>query len=393
MDNAKEIKLKWIHTLRWIAILAQLCVLPYALKYGYLNKEKLPIYLLVPAFLTFFNLRSTTKKLLPFTNNISFQVIVDILAFTALILMTGRLENPFWPMIYMHAGMGAVLIEPKKDYQYLPFLVGSMALVQALSFNYYSTIAFVLVPQWVILLAIWFLTRNIGLLLLRQQNLIAKLNNIELKNQKLKSVGLLSSGILHEIGTPLNTVRLKVDRLKNTDQDFSQKDIEVLDKSLGNIEEILSKLNEAQFESEKNILKEICLVTLLKGQSDRWRKNNPEVSFSLKLPSETASAKVSETNLILVLNSLVTNSIEAKADKLEISLSPLADEIHLEIQDNGAGFSPYVLENFMAPYTSTKGKGRGIGLFNAGLTLESMGGSLKISNRNGALIQLILEKA
>ena len=46
----------------------------------------------------------------------------------------------------------------------------------------------------------------------------------------------------------------------------------------------------------------------------------------------------------------------------------------------------------MAPYTSTKGSGRGIGLFNANLSLESFGGFLSISNENGAKLVITLEK-
>ncbi len=255
MDLGNESKIKWIVNLRWVAVASQLTVLPFAIRYDYIKPQNVSFYLLLVLLLFIFNIFSFKKKLRLLTESISIQSIIDLFIFTGLILLSGKMENPFWSLIYMHAGMSAILIEPRKDLHFLPFLLSSMAIVHILSIEYYSSLIFIIIPQWIILICIYSLMRGIGLLLLKQQQTIQRLTHKELNSQKLKSVGLLSSGILHEIGTPLNTIRLKVNRLLSKGaKHFNERDISVLDKSLSSVEDVLSKLNQAQYESENKII-------------------------------------------------------------------------------------------------------------------------------------------
>lgn len=391
MKGMEKVKLIWTHRLRWFAIFLQLTLIPFAIRYEYLAKKDMPLYLLIVFCLALLNIRKLWRGLALY-QSIAFQCIVDITGFIAFILICGRLENPFWPLIYLHAAMGAILIPPKKDYQYLPFLVGGMALTQALSIRHYSSIAFVLIPQWIILLAIWFLTRNIGLLISRQQREIHKLNQKELKGQKLSAIGLLSSGILHEIGTPLNTVRLKVNRMLKGS--LTEQDLFVLEKSLTSAEEVIAKLNQAQMESEENIIQKVELAQFIKESLEHWRQDFPELMIQFEHQAPKDLVKMASANFSLVLGTLLKNSYEAGADKVLIKTDEEADAVALRINDNGPGFAPFVLENFMAPYTSTKGKGRGIGLFNANLNLEAMGAEMTIANNSsGAIVSIKLEKS
>lgn len=390
-SEINKTKISWITLLRWIAIIFQVCLIPLALRFGYLEKDKISLYILIPFFLILFNFSFIWKRF-KFYQSISLHTIVDLIGFVLLILLTGKLENPFWPLIYLHAGMSAVLIEPKKDYQFLPFLFGSIAIVQAMSFEYYSSIIFILLPQWLIIIAIWFLTRYLGGILLKQQEMIYQLSEKEQKYQKLKSIGLLSSGILHEIGTPLNTIRLKINRLhQKLEHSAYENDIDVMDISLKSIEDVVSKLNQAQFEAENKILEYIDLNSFLTSFISLFKKEFNSLNIHFKT-NTSYNVLISLTHFSLVLRSLFINSIEANAKNINIELKPIENFIQISFQDDGEGFSDYIIENFMAPYTSTKGKGRGIGLFNANLSIEAMGGKLKIENNTGALVKILLEK-
>jgi len=392
METIKEIKIKWIFRLRWIAIFLIVLVIPFAIKYHYLHQEDLFKFIFVIFGLVLINLKFFSKFLNKFYQSISAQTIIDITAFTLLILLSGKMENPFWPLIYLHASMGAFLIEPKKDFHFLPFLFGSIAVVHGLSLQYYSSIIFIIIPQWIILIAIWFLTRNIGLLVLRQQQTISRLNEKELITKKIKTLNLLSSGILHEIGTPLNSIRLKTNRaIQKGKEAITDRDIEIMDTSLNSIENVISELNKLQFDNSVSVLEVFDLNEFLNNfvQAKNKQNNNLKLEFTT---ANKALVNISKLSLNLVLNVIYNNSIEADATTLSLKLEEIDQYFKIIIIDNGPGFSSFILENYMAPYTSTKGSGRGIGLFNANLSLESFGGFLSISNENGAKLVITLEK-
>lgn len=390
MDSINNIKLRWIHRLRWIAIVLQFLLLPFAIRFGYLIKENISFYLLVVIVTFIFNIKKIWSRFSLY-KNISFQTSFDLIIFTLLILLSSKMENPFWPLIYFHAGMTAFLVEPKKDYQVLPFVFGSIGLVHALSIQYYSSIVFILIPQWLILIAIWFFTRKIAFLLINQHKLISDLNEKEYKQSKLKSIGLLSSGILHEIGTPLNTIRLKTNRLKQKPDKFTPRDSEILDQSLLAIEKVVDLLNQAQFETEQSITQTVQINTYIRDLKQNWDKEFPNLCISLSGQDECCTVQLSKVNFSIVMKVILNNALEAGAKKVNIKLV-LGDRLKIIIQDDGPGFNDFILQNFKAPYTSTKGQGRGIGLFNANLSLESMGGSLSIQNNDGALITIELQE-
>lgn len=394
MTKINSIKLIWIQNLRWIAIAFQFVLIYPAIKFGYLALEQLPLYLITVVALMIFNVAIFWNKIIPIYNKISVQLSIDLIVFTIFILLTGKMENPFWPMLYFHAALAAVLLPPKEDRFFLPVLFGSIALVQYLSVEHYTSFTLILIPQWIVLIAIWFLSRQTSLILEKQRAQINTLNAKELKNQKLKSIASLSSGILHEIGTPLNTIRLKTDRLINKGiESFTHTDIETVDLSLKNIESVVDQLNKAQHESLQEITQNVSLKSYLKGLKTRWEKEYPLIKITIHCTSEQF-VSLAKVNFNMVMKIILDNSVEAGSKNIEFFAQEEEEALYLSIQDDGPGFDDFILDNFGAPYTSTKGKGHGIGLYSAGLSLESMGGQLTIANtQKGAKICITLEKA
>ena len=389
MKDFEQVKIYWLTRLRWLAIILQSVLLIPAVHVGYVEKQNIPFYLAVTFILVLVNIQKIWTKI-RFTNSLTYQLNIDLIAFICLILLSGKMENPFWSLIYIHAGIGAILLRAGHSAYYLPTLILGMLSVHISSYSFHSALLYTIIPQWIILITAWSLTRIIGISLIKQREKLNQLEKQNLKIQKLKSIGALSAGILHEIGTPLNTIRLKTDRLQNR-QKYNEADIQILDKALTQCEETISKLNSAQQEVEGKIIETINISHYLMHLNKKW-----ETEFSgLKIHLETQNdflCKIAKVNLSIVLNVFLENSLEANATKAFINISKSEDFIILNYNDNGEGFSDFILENFGAPYTSTKGRGRGLGLFSSLISIESMGGSMKISNNNGANIVLEFQK-
>jgi len=93
----------------------------------------------------------------------------------------------------------------------------------------------------------------------------------------------------------------------------------------------------------------------------------------------------------LVLGTLLTNSMEALIQTrhesvswkprihLEVSIDPDAEQVVFSLSDNGSGMSPEAARRIFSPFFSTKGEGRGVGLYVSRRLAESIGGSLSLA--------------
>ncbi|MBW2387081.1 MAG: hypothetical protein JRG89_01475, partial [Deltaproteobacteria bacterium] len=125
-------KLAWVVRLRWLALGAQLLSIIPALEFEVLERELLPAFLSVVAALALFN--TITWAILrrgPETHagHVFFQLAADIVGLTALLALTGGAWNPLMPILFVHMGLGALLLEGQ-----LSFLLFVLLLV-CIGFN------------------------------------------------------------------------------------------------------------------------------------------------------------------------------------------------------------------------------------------------------------------
>ena len=68
---------------------------------------------------------------------------------------------------------------------------------------------------------------------------------------------------------------------------------------------------------------------------------------------------------------------------MDILLDWNEKHIVLEIHDHGPGLTPEAVARAGSAFFTTKQEGRGLGLFLANATLDRMGGSVRLFNREG----------
>lgn len=211
---------------------------------------------------------------------------------------------------------------------------------------------------------------------------------------KLSAVGLLSSGVAHEINNPLNTLALYTDDLLDRIQ---EEDVAVL-KREGELFHYLQTMrkqidrcknitdNLLQFSRKNNEGKEIFSLTdtlhdvllLL-----RYTMKKKELELSVELEgNELLEASRSEVQQ--VLHNLISNAIDAVpvGGCIVISSSRTPEWLAVNIQDNGCGISEEDLPYLFDPFYSTKpvGEGTGLGMYIAYGIMERMGGSIQVQS-------------
>ena len=107
--------------------------------------------------------------------------------------------------------------------------------------------------------------------------------------------------------------------------------------------------------------------------------------------------------LLYGLANLVDNAVDFAASTVVLESTWTADQVRIEIRDDGPGFAPEVLLRIGEPYVTTRGAGQraggndgsglGLGLFIAKTLIERSGAQLIVTNvmppRKGAVVRIV----
>lgn len=220
-----------------------------------------------------------------------------------------------------------------------------------------------------------------------------------LQQERLASVGILASGLAHEIGTPMGIIRGRAEMmsmLPNTPDSISsgaQMIIQQIDRISHLIQNLL-KLARGQNEESPQ---RVHILSLLSDVDDflkyELKKNN--IELGIEVPDGFEAVGIYNSLFQVVLNLLV-NSIHAIQERKsqgderpgQIRIwAEVQDEMNiLHFTDNGCGMTEEVMRNLFTPFFSTKevGKGTGLGLATSYKILQSWGGYLSAASQQGS---------
>ena len=113
--------IQWLIRMRWIAIALASLGGALGFKYVFLNRELIwPFYGAI-ASLLLFNVYSTllVKERKPgaepsASNDTLTQLLTDMVALSFLLALSGGSRNPFFSLLFIHAGLGAMLLRGRK---------------------------------------------------------------------------------------------------------------------------------------------------------------------------------------------------------------------------------------------------------------------------------------
>lgn len=229
----------------------------------------------------------------------------------------------------------------------------------------------------------------------RTEALIKKQQEVN-RLQQFNLIGEMAAGIAHEIRNPITAVRgflqLLGDReYNNKDKDHFNLMIEELDRANSIITDFLSLTKSKKVTLEKKNLNSIisALIPLIDINI------NLNQTLRLKL-LEIPDLLLDEKEIRQVILNLTKNGSEAMpcGGYLTIKTFQLCDEVILEIQDEGIGIEPDLLDKVGTPFYTTKDTGTGLGLAVSQNIINQHKGSLEIeSSSKGSSFRVIFKIA
>jgi signal transduction histidine kinase len=206
------------------------------------------------------------------------------------------------------------------------------------------------------------------------------------RQQKLDSIGLMSSTLVHEVKNSLTIIKGYTDLLlKDEKLNDKQKEMlgfvnlggEQLDSFVKSYSSFM-KSNQLTFKMT-DVKRQIeNIVTMSKEQFK-------EIDFSYRCKNDSINGYVSQAALYQVIVNLIKNSVEAiseqKFPKIDIELFVENEQINIDVIDNGFGISASDFESVFQPFYSSK-ESSGLGLAFCKKIIIEHRGCIKIINSN-----------
>jgi C4-dicarboxylate-specific signal transduction histidine kinase/predicted metal-dependent HD superfamily phosphohydrolase len=244
--------------------------------------------------------------------------------------------------------------------------------------------------------------------------------------EKMASLGQLTTGIAHELLNPLNFVNnfsaVSIDLMEelkelSTDEEAKELCTDILD-NLQRISqhghragEIVRSMAEhsSAFGKERHEVDVHALINDAVGVSVKtWSNTFPEENVSIEMHFDADHHKTSAvySDLFRVMINLLRNAASAIQDRLvtndkregNISLSTRneGNDIIIGIRDNGIGIPEVNLEKIFLPFFTTRptGKGVGLGLSISHQIVTAYGGNLRhVPSEDGAVFEIVIPVA
>jgi signal transduction histidine kinase len=216
--------------------------------------------------------------------------------------------------------------------------------------------------------------------------------------EKMAAIGVLASGIAHEINNPLQVIFAKVQLLKRSATDEKLKNsLEVMERESLRISNIVgSILRNARNQNKPQLspcdLNLVVRDVLTIAQS-RLALHN--VKLKVQLDEKLPPMPINAGEISQVLTNLIENARQAMPEggTLTLKTKKMGKLGCLTVQDTGCGIPKESLKRLFEPFFTTKGpnEGTGLGLFLCYQIIERHFGKFRVDSRPGKGSEFTIE--
>jgi len=411
-----RVRLRTLVLIRWFAVAGQALTL-LGVHYGFGFALPIGPALATVALSALFNLAVGLGR--PAGRRLSARAAAlhlgyDILQLSALLMMTGGLENPFTVLILAPVIVSATVL-PRQHTIALGLLTG--ACLSALAFMHLPVpldepfrppLLYVAGIWEALILAILFIGVYVGSVTEEARQMADALAASQMalaREQRLSALGALAAAAAHELGSPLGTIAITAREMERNLPAGSPlaADVELLIGQSDRCSEILaglarrpeadggppfarlpvSALVEAAAEPHLDPAVELVFdpAPAAGGESEEGGEPSPEPSPEPIVPRRA--------EIIHGLGNLIQNAVQHGRTRAVATTRWSAREITVTVSDDGPGFAPAVRDRLGEPYLSHDagrrggGEHMGLGIFIARTLLGGTGARLSFANRPG----------
>jgi len=318
-------------------------------------------------------------------------LLADLTAFAVLVFFSGGATNPFVSLMLVPVIIAAISLRPRWVW-----------LLAAVAGGYYALLLFVYQPlaiadpvaaygmhlggMWFnflisATLIAFFVTRMHAALRARDQELAA-LREKQLRDERIVALGTQAALAAHELATPLATIQTTAHELAAefaNDPDIGA-DCRLLEKQAQACKRILTQLAARAQDTPPAAQP---LDAWLAAVVERWQVLRPDAQIATGLPADRRDFTPPD-GLEQAIHNVLNNAADASPDAVEFDAEAKPDALVMDIADRGPGLTPeQKAQAGRVLFSGKPGRGWGMGLALTHATLERLGGSLTLTEREG----------
>ena len=337
-------------------------------------------------------------------------LMIDIFQLGSLIYLTGGIVNPFViflliPSVFASSNLGIrtnlfLVITTILMIIFLTFYSEDLPAPLHNNFyvdNYYYysiPIAFIIALIFLNYFAIVFGSES-----RKRKEALSKMEEIMAQEHEMLSLGGQAAAAAHSLGTPLSTIKIITQELKDQLGDRTEltSDIELLSSQVERCNQILKKLSLNPIEEDDFIDEDLDLKKYINQIVSSFQETSNK-SFILNFDQDLNPKKISKSiEIIYGLRNFIGNANKFAKEKIFITLKSNNDYSEIIIEDDGEGYPSEILSKIGEPYLrlfKDKDKiqpGLGLGIFIGKNLLEKNFASLNCKNsetRTGAEVNI-----
>ena len=415
-DNI-TLKLRTLIFFNWIAIIGQ--SLAVFVSYSIIEVDfnlfaTISLIFLLLLLNIFLTLRFPITKALNF-NEITFNLLFDLLQLISLLYLTGGLTNPFCILILVPIVISSTYLDLKRTILICAVSIISLSILlffympissNLIDFNSDSfsreeifSIWGALIITLIFMSAYCYRTASES----RKAGEALRETQMALSNEeKVSALMSLTAAAVHELGTPLSTISVVskelVGNVKKNDVNYD--DLQLIQTQVKRCADILKRLRTTKFVRDSDeFLNEFTFTSLINEILEDYSNEKIEVSINAdEIFSEKNITFSRVPEVIQSLSNIIDNAFKYAKNKIVINLKYAEKYIIVEIIDDGNGFSPEIYALLGEPYVrrsiDKEDKGLGLGLFISKNLLSKSYGDIEFLNYkpNGACVRIFLNK-
>jgi two-component system sensor histidine kinase RegB len=405
--RANWVRLRTLIVLRWIAIAGQIAAITVAQRLFDLELELGWVFLAIGASVTV-NLIAIfiypeNKRLSE--SEVALHLIFDISQLSALLYLSGGLNNPFALLILIPVTVSATALKSRTT-----VIVGTLSILMVAFLSVFhiplrtGEDVFLSLPQ--IFVQGFLVAIVVGVIFLAAfaQRVTSEVNAMQdaltatqwalSREQKLTDLGGVVAAAAHELGTPLATIKLVSSELREEleGQPDLRDDAALIGEQADRCRDILRSMGRAG--KDDLHLKQGPVGAVVREAAEPHEGRGVHVNYDIAPDGETdprQPAIYRRPEIIHGLRNLVQNAVDFAEENIWVDVRWSDDRIRVRIVDDGSGFPTSVLGRIGDPFVRSRREkapepsrpeyeGMGLGLFIAKTLLERSGAELAFSN-------------
>jgi signal transduction histidine kinase len=225
--------------------------------------------------------------------------------------------------------------------------------------------------------------------LMRMFNRFLELKAREGAEAQLKSLGIMAASLAHEIRNPLGAIK-GLTQLAQEDlspDHAAQAHLGTVVNETERLEQLVTDLLDFARPREPQVSKVDIMNLLSDVQSVlRPRLEASEVTLDITVSPGALDVRSDPHGLRQVLLNVILNAVDASPPGRAVGLQIFHDvgdrSLVIQVDDSGKGLGESDPEEFFQPFVTTKIRGTGLGLAISRQIVDSLGGSLTLSNNS-----------